>query len=72
MGQFLKRVSIGFILLIVLFSGGGWIYLNSLLPDLDETILSQNVKAITKITRDQWGVAHINANSKEDANFAYG
>jgi len=72
MGRLLKKTIIGMALLLVVLCGGCWIYLNSLLPELDGTVVSSSVKKQTTITRDQWGVPHISASSKEDAYFAFG
>ncbi|MBU2511110.1 penicillin acylase family protein [bacterium] len=72
MRRFLKWTSGLLVGLGLILCVGGWVYLNNCLPDLDGTITSDRIKGRTKITRDQWGVAHISAESKEDAYFAYG
>lgn len=62
----------GAVFIILTISAGLWIYNNNLLPDIDGTITSSQIKESTHITRDKWGVPHISAKSKEDANFAFG
>ena len=57
---------------VVILTGGAWLYLSSLLPDIDGTIVTSQVKAKTEIIRDKWGVPHIKAKNANDAYFALG
>lgn len=42
------------------------------MPDLDETVTHASLGAEATVTRDDWGVAHIEAESAADAYFVYG
>ncbi len=49
-----------------------WFYLSSLLPDIDGSLVTSQVKQKTQIIRDKWGVPHIKAKNADDAYFALG
>ena len=36
----------------IFIGGGGWLYLSSLLPDIDGSLVTSQVKEKTQITRD--------------------
>ncbi len=57
---------------IILLGGGTWIYLTRQLPEIDATLTTSRIKGKTQISRDKWGVPHIQAANGEDAYFALG
>ncbi|MCK5099763.1 MAG: penicillin acylase family protein, partial [Desulfobacteraceae bacterium] len=74
--KLVRKLMFYFVMIIVagsVFIGGGaWIYLSSLLPDIDGSLVTTRVQEKTQITRDKWGVPHIKAENGEDAHFALG
>lgn len=56
----------------ILTGGGAWFYLSSRLPDIDGTLVTNQVKNKTRVIRDKWGVPHIQAETAGDAYFALG
>ena len=74
--KFVRKFMLFFVLMLVaagiLIGGGGWLYLSSLLPDIDGSVVTSRVKEKTQIIRDKWGVPHIKAKNAKDAYFALG
>ncbi|MFC1858744.1 penicillin acylase family protein [Thermodesulfobacteriota bacterium] len=74
--KFVRKFMLYFVLILVaagiFIGGGGWLYLSSLLPDIDGSVATSRVKEKTQITRDKWGVPHIKAENAKDAYFALG
>jgi penicillin G amidase len=61
------------LVVIVLLAGigaGTWIYAR--LPDLDATLTCPQLTQPATVTRDRWGVPHVQAQNGKDAYFAYG
>jgi penicillin amidase len=66
-------VSVLILAAVAICAGGvGWLYLSSLLPDIDGSVVTSLVKEETQIIRDKWGVPHIKAENAKDAYFALG
>lgn len=57
---------------VVLLFAGVRLYLQSLLPAIDGELRGSAVAESVAITRDSWGVPHINAHNEHDAYYALG
>jgi penicillin G amidase len=66
------RIAAGVLLLVLLSSGGFYLYLRSSLPQLDGRIAVRGLAGTTRIERDADGVPLIVAGSDEDAAFGLG
>jgi penicillin amidase len=70
--RWLTRLLAGFIVILLVAVGGGWLWLRSSLPQLDGTIALAGLSAPVEVTRDRYGVPHIRAQTDRDAFFALG
>ena len=73
--MFIRKFRLLFILIpltLLILSTTTWFYLSSLLPDIDGSLVTSQVKQKTQIIRDKWGVPHIKAKNADDAYFALG
>ena len=65
-----------FMVAVVVICVGGFIIVNrtirSGMPDLDASVTHESLGADVTVIRDDWGVAHIEAESETDAYFAFG
>jgi len=72
MKTLLKILALTFVVLLLaaMFLPGRII--RSGMPDLDQTLTHPSLLEEVTVTRDEWGVPHINAQHASDAYFAYG
>jgi len=70
--KILKRTVIVLIVLLVVASLGGYLFLTSTAPVYEGTVTLQGVKSEVEVYFDNYGVPHIYAGSLEDAYFALG
>ncbi len=70
--KWLARGTLTIILLAVMVTSGGYLYLRSSLPELDGEIELAGLSGPVEIIRDASGIPHIEAGSTEDALFALG
>ena len=62
----------GFVLLVAIGLGGGYLWLRQALPQLDGEIRVAGLEAPATIVRDRWAIPHIEAESLLDTTFALG
>lgn len=71
-GRWLFR-GIALLAVLVVLLGAWFVYLaKTRVPVLDGVLSHPSLKAETKITRDSWGIPHIDAQNQHDAYFALG
>jgi len=68
----LKVLGILVLILILLASGGGYLFVQRTLPQMKGTVHLTGLKGQVEIIRDRWGVPHIFAQNQEDLFFAQG
>ncbi|HEX5612492.1 MAG TPA: penicillin acylase family protein [Burkholderiales bacterium] len=66
------RLAVGFVALLALGAGGGFLYLRQSLPQVEGQITLAGIGAAIDIQRDRYGIPHIYAGSLEDAVFGLG
>jgi len=70
---FMKKIVFSLIIPILFFlSLGSYIYIKNRLPNYQGELLVSGLKEKVVVTRDQWGVPHIEANNEDDLQFALG
>ncbi len=70
--KFLKRFIIAVIILVMVVVGGVYLWLKSTAPDYSGNINIKGLHHPVKVTFDQYGVPHIEANDAHDAYLALG
>jgi penicillin G amidase len=70
--RWLFRGTLALLLLLALALAGAWIWQRSSLPQTEGTLALHGLKATVTVTRDQWGIPTIRAESEADALFALG
>ena len=70
--KWFRRGLVALIFVLLLGSGGGFIWLRGSLPKVDGSISLPGLEAPVEVVRDRHGIPHINANSETDAAFALG
>jgi penicillin amidase len=68
----IRRLLAGFLLLLGLFGGGAYLWLQASLPALDGRLRLSGLGASVEVVRDRNGVPHIYAASRADALFGLG
>ncbi len=66
------RIGLGLLTLIVFAIGSGWLFLLTGLPQTSGTLSLPGLTADATVTRDKYGIPHIEAQSRRDAHFALG
>ncbi|MBN1930683.1 MAG: penicillin acylase family protein, partial [Desulfobacterales bacterium] len=69
----LVKIIISVILIVIVVAVlGGWLYLRSLLPDVDGELKLAAIQDGVSIVRDSYGVPHIYSENRHDLYFAFG
>ncbi len=71
-GRWLKRAVIALMTLLVLLSGGIWLFLRASLPQLDGQVSAAGLTSGVAVTRDSLGVPTITARNRSDLAYATG
>ncbi len=70
--KIVKRLLAGLIILLILVTAGVWLYLRSLVPDLNADLRLPGLKAPAEVLFDDYGIPHIYASDEEDLFYAFG
>ncbi len=68
----IRKIFTGLLLLILVVAGGGYLYLDSSLQEVDGTVKVSGLDGEIEILRDKQGVPHISGKSLKDALFGLG
>ena len=72
MWRWVGRVALWLMILLLVVSTGGWLWLRSSLPRTEGEISLLGIKQAVEIKRDRYGIPHIRAKTERDAYFALG
>ncbi|MDE0335049.1 MAG: penicillin acylase family protein [Defluviicoccus sp.] len=70
--SWLRRVAVGFVVLLLIVLGGVWLAIESAEPRTEGTVTLAGVGAPVSIVRDRYGIPRIGAETERDAYFALG
>ncbi|MEN0059657.1 MAG: penicillin acylase family protein [Bdellovibrio sp.] len=70
--KYIKRLILGFCLLVLLAGGGVYLFLRHSLAPLDGTIQLENLEHPVTVRRDTYGIPHIEAQNRKEALRALG
>jgi penicillin amidase len=68
----LLRIILWIVFFALLISGGTWIYLASITPNYSGNVELEGLGNDSKVTFDEWGIPHIEAQSEEDLYRTFG
>ena len=68
----LLRIFLWIVFFALILAGGTWIYLASITPDYSGEVKLESLDNDSKVTFDQWGIPHIEAESEEDLYRTFG